>query len=238
MSEKNFSFVDAPENSVITIREGRAPDIISPTPLNLTGLPGTIVDFLTKRQVDLSRAHLIVNRPDARMDLAVNENGPYIDHVIDNLLYDPHYLAFLINRGGRWNEPANLARLFKRMRRYFSDKDVNAKLVSKLKNFSAEVHRQFEKADDQKGNKKLLLEQQVNADLEGGVFELEMPVFRNGPLHKFVVEICVQTDGESVVLWLESVGAEEVESGEVDRIIDAEVKEIRTVASELVIVEV
>ena len=246
-SEDKKVVVNLPEGAStaeVTIREGSAPQVLDPKPpvkINLQGVIGTPVEFLTQRskesdQFNEKRAHVIVERENVEITLVFNENDEYTrGKVSGRLSYHPKFVEFGINAANGWT-PNKLGEFFKMNRAFFPDREKNMELVSKLKNFDATVSSKIEKERRENGSFKDNYGAVVQSNLPDA-FTVKIPIFKGTPAEYLEVEIYASVDGRNVTLSLVSPSALQILEEQRDKVIDEQVKLIRQLCPGIVIVE-
>lgn len=246
-SEDKKVVVNLPEGAStaeITIREGSAPQVLDPKPpvkINLQGVIGTPVEFLTQRskesdQFNEKRAHVIVERENVEITLVFNENDEYTcGKVSGKLFYHPKFVEFGINAAKGWT-PNKLGEFFKMNRAFFPDREKNMELVSKLKNFDATVSSKIEKERNENGSFKDNYGAVVQSNLPDA-FMVKIPIFKGTPAENLEVEIYASVNGRDVTLSLVSPSALQILEEQRDKVIDEQVKLIRQLCPGIVIVE-
>lgn len=246
-SEDKKVVVNLPEGAStaeLIIREGSAPQVLDPKPpvkINLQGVIGTPVEFLTQRskeseQFNEKRAHVIVERENVEITLVFNENDEYTrGKVSGKLSYHPKFVEFGINAAKGWT-PNKLGEFFKMNRAFFPDREKNMELVSKLKNFDATVSSKIEQERNENGSFKDNYGAVVQSNLPDA-FTVKMPIFKGTPAETLEVEIYASVDGRDVTLSLVSPSALQILEEQRDKVIDEQVKLIRQLCPGIVIVE-
>ena len=229
----------------LIIREGKAPDmlpILAPIKQSITGTIEAVVEFLKRRlpvekQIDINLCHILVNRETISINLYINESDPNTRGVIIGTLTEhPKYIEFGVNQGKNW-EPNTLGQFFKMNRFFFVDNSENMKLVTELKNFEANVSSKIEKQKSEKGDFKDNYSGVVMSNLPG-TFKLNLPIFKGQKPEGIEVEFYASVNGRDVALQLVSPGANQLLEDIRNSVIDEQIKLIREIAPEIVIIEV
>ena len=108
-------------------------------------------------------------------------------------------------------------------------------LISSLMNFKATVNREIEKKDDNRGNKKDLIEQVVQTSLPSG-FSIHIPLFKGREVRKINLEILIDGDDFACTLFSPNI-IEMIEEG-FDKMIELEIQLIKESYPELVVIEI
>lgn len=227
----------------LILREGEAIKELepkAPVETKLSGVLGTPFEYLLKRvkkeQFQQSRSYLTVNREKITLELIINENDAYHRGSIKGTLeFHPKFKEFEINSGKMWT-PTQLGMFFKMNRSFFEDREVNRKLVTDLMNFTAKVNDKIEVSVRENGDRKDNFSQTVNSNLPDK-FTLKIPIFKGTPIETLEVETFVQINGREVSFTLISPGANQILEEIRDKAIDDQLKNIREIAPEIVIIE-
>jgi hypothetical protein len=239
-----FNFCEGTDHAEIVIREGAATKVLDPKPpvkINLMGIIGVPVEFLTKRlsepdQIDPKRCHVIVDREKITLTLVMNENDEYSRGIVTGVLEEhPKFREFGINSNKLWT-PTELGMFFKMNRSFFPDKNVNMKLVTDLMNFTATVNNRIEKVVKEGGDRTDNFMQAVNSNLPQS-FMLSIPVFKGMSPENLEVEIFAKINGREISLALFSPAASQILEEIRDRAIDFQVNAIRDLSPEIAIIE-
>jgi hypothetical protein len=231
--------------SELIIREGKAPDmlpILPPIKQSITGTIEAVVEFLKRRkpvpdQINIDLCHILVNRDTISIQLIINESDPNTKGTITGKLAEhPKYIEFGVNQKKGW-DPNELGQFFKMNRFFFADKSENMKIVSDLKNFSAKVESVIEKQKGDKGDFKDNYSGVVMSNLPG-TFKLNLPIFKGQKAEEIEVEFYASVNGREVALQLVSPGANQLLEDIRNSVIDEQIKLIREIAPEIVIIEV
>jgi len=228
----------------IILREGPAIKLLdpkAPVKINLNGVIGSPVEFLTKRlseedQINPKRCHVIVDRTNIKITLVTNENDEYNRGQVVGILEEhPKFKEFGINAKKNW-EPNELGQFFKMNRAFFPDKTANMKLVTELKNFEATVNSKVEKQKSEKGDFKDNYSGVVMSNLPEA-FSLQIPIFKGVVPDNIDVEFYASVDGRDVFLQLFSPGACQLLEDLRNKVIDEQIAQIKELSPEIAIIE-
>lgn len=220
----------------LIVREGDALPALVPMKTDIKGIIDTPFRFLTKRVVELDqkKAHITVDRENLTITLVVDENSPYDRGVVTGLItYHPAFKKFGIN-GGAYITTYEMAELIKMNRSYFENRQEAMKLVSALKNFKGKVEKDMEKANDDRGNRKILLHQTVESNVPDS-FKISIPLFKGMPKETFEVEVYFNPD--DLTCTLVSPAANDILEDIRDNAIDDVIRSIEEIAPDIVIIE-
>lgn len=246
-SEDKKVVVNLPEGAStaeVIIREGSAPKVLdpkAPVKINLSGVIGSPVEYLTKRskesdQFNEKRAHVIVDREQVKVTLIFNEDDEYTRGQVEGKLsYHPKFVEFGINSGKGW-EPNKLGEFFKMNRVFFPDRTKNMELVALLKGFEAKIESNIERERKENGSVKDNYSKVVQSNLPDA-FTVCLPIFKGTPAEDLEVELYASVDGRDVTLSLVSPGACQLLEDMRDKVIDEQVAAIRELCPGIVIIE-
>lgn len=193
-SKTDLQFLLSGSENAIVIREGAALPLKEPLIASLSGVLDSPLRWLEKRidTIDQKACSLTVDRDKLRLELDIDETNHYGPVVTGSLQWHPMFLKFGIN-GGKYITHFEMAQLIKMNRTAFENHSVAMNLVTVLQNFKAKVNREIEKADNNRGDKRELLEQVVESNLPEK-FNLHMPVFKGTQKRTFEVEVYIKAD--------------------------------------------
>ena len=228
----------------IIVREGAAVKQLepkAPVKTTLSGVMGSVSEYLMKRietgQFEQKNCHILVDREKIEITLVINEADEYKrGYVGGKLNYNPKFKEFGINSSKSWT-PTELGLFIKMNRAFFADRKTNMDLVSKLMNFTATVNNSIDRAIAENGNRSDCFTQVVNSNLPES-FTIQMPIFKGLPAETIEVETFAQVNGREVSFVLLSPGAQATLEDLRNKVIDEELDKIRTIAPEIVIIEV
>lgn len=108
------------------------------------------------------------------------------------------------------------------------------KLVTELQNFRAKVDKEIEKSDNNRGDKRLLINQAVQSNLPEA-FNLHIPIFKGTPKQTINVEVYINPSDFSCTLV--SAEANDLLEEMRDREMDSVLERISAVCPDIVIIE-
>ena len=225
----------------IILREGKAAEQLpnrEPINVEINGTIDTPLRWLEKKAelIDQKKAYISVSRDDMSIALVDKENDYYSNNIAGWLEASKEMKAFGINADKRW-EPIKLSQFFKMHRAFFKDKTENMTLVSTLKNFKAKVAQDIERSKEENGSKTDNYSQVVDSNLPKS-FKLNIPLFKGFACEEIEVEIYADVDGRDVTLSLVSAGANEAIEEYKNKVIDEKIEAIKSIAPDIVIIEV
>lgn len=232
-------------NGELVIREGEASEPRDPKIINLTGILDSPYRWLDKRyeegyvksevngNIPIEFCHVAVDRENMTIALHIGEQNYFGTTITGRLELHPKFKKFGIN-AGEYITPFEMAEKIKMNRSFFENHSVAMELVSVLKNFKAKVNKQIEASDNNRGDKRALVDQVVNSNVPE-TFTLQVPIFKGMP--STAIECEVYFRAEDLTCTLVSPAAnDEIESIR-DRAIDQQLDLIKGLAPDLVIIE-
>lgn len=213
-----------------------------PEQLAITGNITAIFNFLEKRwlaadnQIDHSRTHIKVNRDEMSMCLVANETDKRNQKVVRGQInLSRQYKGFGINTK-EWT-PEELGNFFRINRTYFDSKEINMSLVTLLKSFKAKINVSVERLQKDNGSLTDNYRQAVDSNLPEKFF-VNIPIFKGTAPEHIEIEVVASVNGRDIYLTLISPDAAAIEEDVRDKMIDAELDKIRTIAPEIPIIEI
>lgn len=218
----------------ITIREGDALKLREPVKVNIEGTIDAPARWLEKRHgLDAQKCHVLVNRDKMSITLHCEENDHYGTLIEGQLTLSSEFRRFGINEG-EYRTHFELAELIKMNRSYFESKSTAMKLVSELQNFKAKVEKEVEQSDNNRGDRRVLINQAVQHNLPEA-FTLVLPIFKGVAEQTIQVEVYVNP--ADLTCTLISPEANDIIVSSRDALMDEVVKRIGNAYEGLVIIE-
>ena len=241
----NINFAEGEAVKELIIRETNHVNeplpILEPEKVNITGTITAPFAFLEKRwndpQMDHSRTHLLVNRDNLNIKLAVNEtdkrNGMTI---IGQIELSRQFKAFGVNMDVQF-APEDLANFFRINRTYFKERSENMTLVSQLKSFRAKIETEVEREKKDNGSVTDVYKKVVNSNLPES-FKVCIPIYKGAAPEEIEIEVIATVNGRDVALELISPDAASIVEEVRDRLIDEQIKKFTEFAPEIPVLEV
>lgn len=185
----------------VVIREGDALPLHEPVKVYINGIIDSPARWLERRpelRQITNKCHVLVNRERLTISLQVNENAHYGTLIAGRMEVSDAFVKFHINDGHSFTLQ-ELAKLFKMNRSFFETKQTAMELVTLLQNFKGKVNKDLESANDNRGNKKVSLNQAVESNLPEA-FTLHLPLFRGMEAEDIACEVYVDPDDWSCQL--------------------------------------
>jgi len=227
---------NATKTCELIIREGKALPALEPLKVTIGGIIDSPFRFLQKRvsEINQKKAHILVNREKLYIELVFDEDNAYEQGKVIGLISEhPTFKKFGVN-SGNYVTTFEMAELIKMNRSSFENRQQAMELVSALKNFKAKVEKDMEKNNDDRGNRKVLLQQTVESNVPER-FKLVMPIFKGMPKETFEVEVYFNPDDLTCTLVSPEANdtLEEIRDGAIDEVLEA----IEKIAPDIVIIE-
>jgi hypothetical protein len=219
----------------IVIREGKAVEAKEPVKVVIAGTIDAAARWLETRFDCLKEktCHVIINREELTIALQINENNHYGTAVKGSLELSPEFRRFGINEGN-YVTNFDMAELIKMNRSYFETKSVAMKLVTELQNFKAKVDKEIENSNNNRGDRRMLVNQVVQSNLPEA-FSLILPIFKGTEKQTIGVEVYVNPNDFSCTLV--SAEANDLIEEMRDREMDAVIDRIKERCPDIVIIE-
>lgn len=235
MKDLNVNIPFKLEEGDLTIREGKALELKEPRVVAISGILDSPLRWLKQRVKELNQktCNIIVNREKLFINLVINEDDHYATTVNGKLEFHPMFLKFGINTGKELSN-IEMAKLIKMNRTAFQSPVVAMELVSQLQTFRAKVDKEIEKSDNNRGDRRILIDQAVKSNLPD-TFTLVLPIFKGTEKQTIEVEVNINADdfGCSLISPGANDAIEHMRDAEIDVVLDG----IKDVAPEIVIIE-
>jgi hypothetical protein len=233
--KKEIQFTLSPSNNEVILREGQAQIIKEPEIIFIEGILNSPLKWLQKRAKTITEleAYILVDRNALNIHLVTDEVNFYRTEVKGKLELHPKFLLFGIN-GGVYITAFAMAELIKMNRSFFDNHTTAMELVTALKNFKATVNKEIEKADNSRGDKKILIDQVVKSNIPE-TFVLKLPIFKGEPKHDIEVEVYFNPDDLTCTLISPQANDKLEETR--DSAIDNVLKEIKAITNDIAIIE-
>lgn len=221
----------------IIIRDGEALPLREPVKVAIVGTLGAPACWLETRMrlglINQGKNHILVDREKLSISLQCNENNHYGSSISGKLIVSPEFKKFGIN-SGEYITNFQMAELFKMNRSCFENKQVAMKLVTELQNFKAKVDKDIEKMDNNRGDRRLLINQVVQSNLPES-FNLHIPIFKGTPKQTINVEVYISPDDFSCTLVSPEANdlLDELRDQEMQEVLDR----INAVCPDIVVIE-
>ena len=234
----------------VTISHKKELDEQKPLKINVAGNIDSPAKWLEKRIIDVNShnplskvannveqlaSHIVINRDLKEIKLVFNETDPlYQGEVAGKLEEHPDFKKWKINTGESWNHE-ELSEFIKMNRNCFKSKQDAMKLSGELKTLKVKVDKEVEASNDNRGNVRAMLAQNVVESSIPKTFKLVVPVFKGQSIQEFEIEIYVNPNNFQVTLV--SPDASDIIAEVRDTIFDEQKKRITEVAPLIVIIE-
>ena len=220
----------------IIIREGHALPAKEPERVNIGGTIEAPARWAENRKSIIPQlgSHMTVDRQNMRIELVEDERSPYSNILVGTMTLSDKFREFGIN-DGKYITNFEMANLFKMNRSFFETKAICMELVSKLKNLKASINKQIEASNNDRGNRRELVDQVVQHNIPES-FKLTLPIFNGTDPQQIEVEINVDADDLSCTLI--SPHAKDLIEQMRNEKIDDVIKRVKAACPDIVVIEV
>ena len=220
----------------IIIREGQALPAKEPEQVHINGTIDAPARWAENRKSVIKQiaSHMIVNRQDMTISLVEDEKNYYGSTINGKMALTDKFKEFGIN-SGKYITNFEMANLFKMNRSFFETKAICMELVSKLKNLKASINKQIEASNNDRGNRRELVDQVVQHNIPDS-FKLTLPIFNGTDPQEIEVEINVDADDLSCTLISPHAKdlIEQMRNEKIDDVIDR----VNAACPDIVVIEV
>ncbi|WP_374464164.1 hypothetical protein [Chryseobacterium sp.] len=206
----NLNFQSASgETSTLFIGEANTPK--EPTKLIVSGNFSAVGNFLKVKleqansfqEIKPENAIVTCDVDNLSIKLETNPNDEYGTVITGKAEYSNELKEFGINQS-KFFRREELIKILRYNRRFFPNKEENAKLLSSYQNFTASVKKDIAENSDMRGNIARNFNKQIKTDI-AETFVLQIPIFKGEQPVSFPVEICLEDNDSGVRFWFESV---------------------------------
>lgn len=214
---------DLGKNLTVTILEGSAPQQHNSEPVLFSGTitaPRFFADS-RKETFDPKKAQLNVNVSQGTIVLIVNERDKCNKSTITGkVIIGKKFSSLGINNNQKSYSPPELSKKFRLMRSIFTSHEDHMNIVSTLRNLEAKVNNEVSLNDDRKGNTSAIFKQTVESNMPDS-FKLKIPLLEGEDPQEINVDVILESNGQSISCFLESVdAADTLEDAKIERIAD------------------
>jgi len=216
------------KESTILIGTANTPDL--PERLSIVGNFSSVGNFLKIKkssanqfqEIKPENAIVTCDFDNLTIKLQTNPNDVNGTVVEGKAEYSNELKEFGINQG-KFFTRESLIKILRYNRRFFPNKEENAKLLSSYQNFSASVKKDISDNSDLRGNAARSFTKQIKTDIAEN-FVLEIPIFKGESPVSFPVEICIEENDSGVRFWFESVELAELLEVKKDALFERELQ--------------
>lgn len=199
----------------LTVREGKALELIPPNKILISGDIKTVAAFIAKRNnqqqletsgyqwINPDRAIVEVDKEKMQIVLMVDPEDKYGPVVTGSLSQAPELEQFCINKNRLFNRE-ELIKLIRFNKIWFPDAEAHDKLLKAYQAFTAQVSANIGKTSDTRGNVENAYKKTVETNVPDS-FVLNIPIFKGMDKRRFRVEIAIDSTDASTKFWFESV---------------------------------
>lgn len=228
MSEGTLKIGKKPIKKIIL--KGEAPKSINPINQEINGNIKAVSDFVLHKTFDnvysCDNSLIVVDR--SKGTITFDSNVTKDDHrvkIVSKLTFLHEINALRIN-SYQYMTLTELLNMIRPARRLFQDRDRHATVMDSLSNFKVKYERELQASNDSKGNVTQNFTQTMK-DAKDLNFVINFPIFPNQESVKFEVDVLVEIRDKAVLFTLESIELMEISQDLSDKIIDAELDQLR-----------
>ncbi|MDV7696260.1 YfdQ family protein [Chryseobacterium soli] len=216
MESKINVIVENTSDTVSTLLIGNANTPKEPIKLVVSGDFSAVGNFLKVKlkdansfqEIKTENAIVICDYDSLTIKLQTNPNDINGTEITGKAEFSNELKEFGINQG-KFYRREELIKILRYNRRFFPNKEENAKLLHSYQNFTASVKKDISQNSDMRGNVAQAYNKQIKTDIAES-FVIEIPIFKGeGPV-SFPVEICLEDNDSGVRFWFESVELSEL----------------------------
>jgi hypothetical protein len=220
------------EGDTLTIRQGKALELLPPRSINIAGDIKTVSSFIKKRktagsaaglqQIDKDKALVVVDKEKKTIVLSLDPQDAYGAVITAKMEPNPDLEKFGINKNVQFSQK-ELVNLLKFSRLYFEDFGTHGTLLKAYQVFSAKTYTDLSGDSDNRGNKNFAFNKKVETGLPTS-FIMNLPIFKGQKPKRFMVEICLDVTDAAASFWFESIELAELSELEGAQILDEELE--------------
>lgn len=217
----------------LVIRHGQAELLRDPESIAVAGAITAPREYLEKKLAtkatngsllyDPAYTTLYVDREGKQLTLLLNEKNPLGDSIKGKLEESKELQLLQVNSDKRWSVQ-DLKRELKKVRFMFADRDENVAIIAALEKFNATVTTHLTQHSSNRGDSHNAIERVVSGIDWKNTFKLNIPIFKGGPKHVFLVEIAVDATDANVRFFLDSPDLYDLQAQVLEAAIEAEVE--------------
>lgn len=212
----------------IVIREGKAETLYEPRKVQIAGDIKAPGEYFKKRwdteiEPVKNSSHLVVDNENLTIQLVVNEKDHHAVIIDGKMEFNKDFLSFNINRQKNYTV-AELYKMLRLKRAFFSDRASHAAILEQLKKFEAKTEVEFTSLNDFKGSTALKKVQNCKTNLSYN-FILNLSIYKGLDPVSFPVEIEFEPTDGSIMCWLISEDLAELEVKQRDEVMESEVEQ-------------
>jgi hypothetical protein len=214
MSEKVHIYpVSKPgEASEIILREGKAAEIYTPTPVDFTGTFKAVIAYWQFREAlnhPVNACHLKYSYDALSVELVMGERDKFKDVIKGKIIRNPELVEFGINNQ-KYFTVDEFAKFIRLRQHLFADRSQYQALYANLNRTTVKIATELENEKTDRGNKKSNFNREVTSDLPERFSMLTNPL-KGYRAVTFDVEIGLEAMEGGVKLWLISPQLIEIE---------------------------
>lgn len=233
MKEQEVNINVSGDTKELTIRHGEAAIIREPATVSISGAITAPREYLEGKISTLDGAgaalyrpqdaSLYVNREKKALRLNLNEKHSLGDTVSGALVESEELQLLQVNSEKRWSVQ-ELKRMLKQVRFMFANRDENLAIIAALEKFNATVTTSIAQHSSNRGDSLNAIERVVSGIDWKNTFKLNIPIFKGGPKHVFLVEIAVDATDANVRFFLDSPDLYDLQAQVLEQVLADEVQ--------------
>lgn len=185
-------------NDELIIRHGEAPVIREPCQVVFTANIYCVIEWLTKKDIDLKNSRVIFNYDTGQITLVIDENNYYRHEICGQIETSKQLEKFAVNSDQTFGTFA-LAQKIRMNKHLFKDKDKVLELIGTLNKFDAQVEKTINDQKDDRGNYDFKRKQAVRANIPASI-TVCMPVIKGEDKVDFTIEFDIDPNNLGVKL--------------------------------------
>ncbi len=193
----------------LIIRQGEAKEVANKPNVTIKGNIDAPSRFVEHRTTTPQNSYCYYSQTNGEIVLHTNDGEPFGQYsVIGKIAINKKYLALGINNPEATLAPKVLARKFKMLRRMFPSRDDHMKICNTLNKFEANVKKELEESQNDRGDYTSLRNQIVESNIPES-FLMKVPIIEGEEAVEILVHTVITADGNTLKCALESVDAAE-----------------------------
>lgn len=227
----NITVTGDKENPIITVLEGEYKHPVETHKLKSLVIGGgieTVSHFLASKAALITKDKIliVVDTEKGVITGFTDFDNDFSHKVQGSLIPNKDILDLAINQGKNYSLKELISALkFKKTK--FSNEAEFIKLISELQKFNMKVDLEINKSNDQKGNINDSFVQSIKHDLKLD-FTMKVPVYKDGPVQQFKVEIQIEVTGtRTCAFFMESYDLNDIQITEKERVLNEEIEKLK-----------
>lgn len=200
--EQNINISEEKDGKVITVLNGEAKKQANLENTEINGAIDSVSRFIENRKdtdyFKEKETHCIADTEEGILILRMNEQDKFGNYVVIGKIEESNIFNEIgINKAKRY-DPIDLSNTFRLMRSYFISHEEHANLCATLKNVTAKVNQDVQKAIDDGANKNIAFRQEVESNIPKS-FRMKLPIIKGAPSQEINVNVVLEADGAASI---------------------------------------